>query len=351
MFETNILNYSKKNIIFIKNILNNLDNLKKDIYFQPEYSLLYENDNKKSFCYYFKDKEKIFFYPFLLQKINNFENYYDIETPYGYGGPIANTNDNLFLKDAENNLNIGLKKLNVIAELIKFHPLIKNHLILKKFYKGKIIKVCKTISLNIEDYDEDTLFNKIYTHANRKSIKKAIKNECMIHISNDNHSWDNFIKLYESNLSNIKASDKYYFKRKYYSMIKDFFEDQYKIFSCKVNNLTISSLLVLYTTNYAHCHLIGSNEFARKLSANNLLHHEVIKWCRRKKIKFLHFGGGYTNEDKDPVLKFKKSFSNQENYFYVGERIINESQYKKICSNIDDKNLFNNNKLLKYRDV
>ena len=153
------------------------------------------------------------------------------------------------------------------------------------------------------------------------------------------------------NLSNIKASDKYYFKRKYYSMIKDFFEDQYKIFSCKVNNLTISSLLVLYTTNYAHCHLIGSNEFARKLSANNLLHHEVIKWCRRKKIKFLHFGGGYTNEDKDPVLKFKKSFSNQENYFYVGERIINESQYKKICSNIDDKNLFNNNKLLKYRDV
>ena len=55
MFETNILNYSKKNIIFIKNILNNIDNLKKDIYFQPEYSLLYENDNKKSFCFYFRD--------------------------------------------------------------------------------------------------------------------------------------------------------------------------------------------------------------------------------------------------------------------------------------------------------
>ena len=196
---------------------------KKDIYFQPEYSLLYQNNYKKSLCFYFNDKKKIFFYPFLLQNINKIKNYFDITTPYGYGGPITNTNDKSFINDAEKCLNEKLINLNVIAELIKFHPLIKNHLILKNIYRGKIIKVCKTISLNIKKYDEDFLLNKIYSYSNRKSIKKAYRNECKILISNDNYSWSKFVKLYESNLIKNTANKKYFFSNKYYQMIKNLF--------------------------------------------------------------------------------------------------------------------------------
>ena len=345
-----ILHYTKDNIVLIREILDEFPTQKKDIYFQPEYSLLYQNNSKKSLCFYFNNKKKIFFYPFLLQNINKIDNYFDITTPYGYGGPITNTNDKSFIKEAEKCLNEELIKLNVIAELIKFHPLIKNHLILKNIYRGKIIKVCKTISLNVQKYSENFLLNRIYSYSNRKSIKKAYRNECKIVISNDNYSWSKFIKLYESNLINNTANKKYFFSNKYYQMIKNYFYDQYLIFSCKIKNEIVSSLLILYTNQFAHCHLIGSNELARKLSANNMLHHEVIKWCKLSNINILHFGGGVTNDEKDTVYKFKKSFSNETNDFYIGERVINRNKYHELCKMMTNKNLLNNEKLLKYRN-
>ena len=109
-------------------------------------------------------------------------------------------------------------------------------------------------------------------------------------------------------------------------------------------------MLLLYNKHYAHCHLIGSNDLSRKLSANNMLHHEVIKWSKINNLNVLHFGGGVTNDEDDAVLKFKRSFSNQTHDFFVGERIINVKKYNELCRNLVNKNLLNDNKLLKYRN-
>ena len=81
-----------------------------------------------------------------------------------------------------------------------------------------------------------------------------------------------------------------------------------------------------------------------------MLHHEVIKWCKSNNINILHFGGGVTNDEKDAVYKFKKSFSNETNDFYIGERVINRDKYYELCRMITNKNLLNNERLLKYRD-
>ena len=340
--------YSKKNIALINDILNKFPKKIFDIYFKPEYNLLYQNSDRKSSCFYFQNKEKIFFYPFLLQKIDSEKNYYDITTPYGYGGPISNSADKNFLIEAEDCLNERLLKLNVIAELIKFHPLIYNHILLKDIYRGKISKVCKTVSLNISKIAEEDLLNKIYSYSNKKSIKKAERNECQIMISRNKDVWNKFISLYELNLKKNKASKKYFFSKKYYKIIKELMGENYYIFSCKFNEEIVSSMIILYNDYYAHCHLIGSNNLARKLSANNLLHHEVIKWCKSKNINKLHFGGGVSNDENDAVYKFKKSFSNETNDFYVGERIINYEKYNELCKRMINMNE-QNNKLFKYR--
>lgn len=342
--------YSKENISLIKNFLSKFPDTINDIYFQPEYNLLYQNNKKQSAFFCFNDQKRIFFYPFLLQNIDNNKNFFDITTPYGYGGPIANTNEKNFIIDAEECLNETLIKFNVIAELIKFHPLIQNHLLLQNIYRGKIIKVCKTISLNIEDYKEEFLLNKIYSYSNRKSINKAYRNGCEILVSKNSESWKNFIDLYELNLKRNKANKKYFFPASYYKMVRKLFDNKYYIFSCKFKNEVISSMLLLYNKYYAHCHLIGSNDLARKLSANNMLHHEVIKWSKINNLNVLHFGGGVTNDEDDAVLKFKRSFSNQTHDFFVGERIINVKKYNELCRNLVNKNLLNDNKLLKYRN-
>ena len=46
--------YSKKNIALINDILNKFPKKIFDIYFKPEYNLLYQNSDRKSSCFYFQ---------------------------------------------------------------------------------------------------------------------------------------------------------------------------------------------------------------------------------------------------------------------------------------------------------
>ena len=69
-------------------------------------------------------------------KIPSFNNllsevYYDIETPYGYGGPISNTTDSDFIFRSNVKFNDWVKSNNIISEFVRFGS--KFHEILLKF--------------------------------------------------------------------------------------------------------------------------------------------------------------------------------------------------------------------------
>ena len=71
---------------------------KQDIYFSPEYLELYANENTKANCYVFIEKDNIYMYPFMKGNVPGAPGYFDMCTPYGYGGPVANTVDPNFIR-------------------------------------------------------------------------------------------------------------------------------------------------------------------------------------------------------------------------------------------------------------
>ena len=129
---------TKKNYRIWINALNKFSKDQNSIFNHPNYLNLYEDKNKISSCYIYADNKYIFIYPFLISKILKAKNFKDIETAYGYGGPICNTTNKLFLKNAFLNLRSKLIKKNIIAELIKFNPYSNNDNVIK-YYDGKII--------------------------------------------------------------------------------------------------------------------------------------------------------------------------------------------------------------------
>ena len=75
----------------------------QDIYFHPDYVTLncFKN-NSTGFLFCNKEMDKIWVNPFIKIKVPSFNNllgevYFDLETPYGYGGPISNTTDQNFI--------------------------------------------------------------------------------------------------------------------------------------------------------------------------------------------------------------------------------------------------------------
>jgi hypothetical protein len=323
------LDYSKK-VVWME-WFHRLPKNKQDIYFHPELMKLYEAENKKANCFIFSKNGSFLMYPFLKQEISQAEGYFDITTPYGYGGPIANTDSFDFLQEAYDCFYDEAKNKNIIAEVIKFHPLINNHLSIEGIFRGDILEICPTVYVDL-DIDDDLRWKSIYTHANRKNINKAKRNKMGVRFEQGEVAWMEFQKLYEANLDHNKVDPFYYFSSQYYQMIRENLETNYVLVSCEMENKIVTSMLVFLGGAFAHCHLIGTDQTSKSLGGNNLLHHELILWCKEKKCKFLHIGGGRSSSETDNLYRFKANFSDKSAKFMIGENVLNVEKYEELST-------------------
>lgn len=342
------LDYSQKDIW--REWVSKLPYEKMDIYYNPEYVRLYEEDESAASCYVYAKKDDIYVYPFIKKSIPKLAGYFDICTAYGYGGPISNSSDSVFLNEAYQCFYEESVKKNIVAELIKFHPLLRNHEFLMQNFKGNIMRMCSTVYVEI-DIDEKQRWEGIYTHANRKNINKARRNNLEIKIGQDDKSWEAFRFLYAKTMRTNNAGKIYFFSPDYFRHIQKNLADNYVLVSCMYNGEIISVLLVLLGAVYAHCHLIGTAKEFMTLGVNNLLHHELILWCKKKGYEKLHIGGGRSDNDEDSLLGFKKNFSDKISDFYVGESVLNHQAYNQLCDRwrIENPGKEISNRLLKYR--
>lgn len=330
--------------------LNKLPAALNDVYAHPEYVDLHSDQERKSSCFVFARDEKIFLYPFLMQKTPFLDGYYDITTAYGYGGPLFNTDDPEFLAAAFSCFHEQAKERNIVAELIKFNPVLNNHADLETIFPGDIIPVCNTVFVEI-DLDEEFRWTKEYTAANRKCINKAKRNEVTVRFNQDEESWKQFDLLYAETMKFNKAAGFYFFSDEYFQNIRENLAQNYILSSAVVEDSVGASMILLHGQEFAYCHLIGTDRAYQKIGINNFLHHQCIEWCKERGIRRLLIGGGRTNDDDDLLLKFKKSFSKQLLPFCVGEHVLNESIYSELCElrNQNASEPINSNKLFKYR--
>lgn len=305
----------------------------RDIYFTRQYYKVQEVNGEgtgRLFIYEYEDK--IALYPFLINEIENYnlnQSYYDIETAYGYGGPIVSCNDNEFISKFENAFIEYCKDNNIVAEFIRFNPMLKNNEIFKN--NIKLILNRTTISLNLNKQIEEIWSNDI-SSKNRNMIRKAEKSGLKVEFEKDLQS---FKMLYEKTMNKVQASDYYYFNEDYY-MALDKMDNTY--ISIKLDDIIIASAIFLKCGDYFHYHLAGSLREYLKFSPNNLLLWSAIKYANENGFKKMHFGGGLTNSLDDNLFKFKKSFSKDTEEFYIGTRVHNEEVYKFLIEEWERKN-------------
>ena len=133
-------------------------NNEKDIYFETEYGKLYEKvEDGKFQIFEYKDENGKITNRFLKRQIpiqlGDESIYYDLVTPYGYGGPIieeCNGNKENLLKNYEENFQEYCKDNDIVSEFVRFHPIIGNALDFEKMYNS--IYMRKTLVTNLKDY-------------------------------------------------------------------------------------------------------------------------------------------------------------------------------------------------------
>lgn len=312
--------------------LTNFENPLKDIYYTEEYVKLYESADGCAYCAVCEENDNVLLLPFIRKQIGE---YYDFETAYGYGGPILNTKDQEWIDSALDALQRLFKQEKYVCGFIRFHPLLNNVEICKHHFPIYFDR--NTVAINTEETEEKIWQNQI-TSKNRNMIRKAQRNGLVYTAEYDFASIDEFVKLYNSTMDRLNAEAFYFFDEKYYQTFCECFKGNAFLGTVRKDDTMICAALFMYSSNYGHYHLEGSNHAFSNLAANNLLLWKTALEFHRLGIREFHLGGGYNSASDNSLLKFKKSFSGNTKDFYIGKWIFNEAKYAELKKNWQELN-------------
>lgn len=322
-----------------------------DTYFTEEYVKLYNSDIDTAVCYIYNDGNNYLLFPFLRREfVFKDKTYYDFETPYGYGGPIANTTDITFIGKALHVFYDYCRDNNYVAGFVRFHPLINYS---AAYDIGKILLDRETVAVNLEPSEEDIWMHQIKSK-NRSSIKKAINNNLTFIEDTDFKYLDDFIALYNKTMAKVSADEFFIFDKNYY---KDFILNINNRFLGVVlhENKVISAAIFFYASDYGHYHLSGSDINYLHLNPNNFLLWEAARALKKHGVKMFHLGGGSNSDPDNSLLEFKSRFSPGRLKFNIGKTIFDNEIYNQVCmkweadNDNNDKKIQLKNYLLKYK--
>lgn len=299
---------------------------KQDVYYTRQYYKMGELiEGGEAQLFVFEAMDNFALYPYIRHIVDYDKEevlFYDIETAYGYGGPVIKTENQEFEKAFEKAFLQHCQKENIIAEFIRFHPLFENEKIFKE--KIEVLHNRTTVSVNLEKSIDEIWMQDISTQ-NRNTIKKCIKSGLEVEISED---YDEFLEIYNQTMKKVGAEDFYFFDREYFNQLEK--DSCYVLMRVRKGPETLAAAIFMEYGDYFHYHLSGSRREYLHLAPNNILLWEAIQYAKSRGCRRMHLGGGLSDSAEDSLFRFKKKFSSEYKDFYIGKRVHNQGVYKEL---------------------
>lgn len=305
-----------------------------DIYFTKEYGksseFLYDGICDE---YSYQDENGKVKNIFLKRKIDisiDDKTYYDIATPYGYGGPIITelTGDkDKLVKSYMEKFEKYCQENNIVSEFVRFHPIIENYKDFKSVYDTVFMR--KTVATITKDKEDP--FQEEFSKSARKTVRKVLKEELEYEVIAKPENLDTFIKVYYDTMDRNEAGDFYYFSEEYFQYLLDNLRENLLNINILKDDIYIASGLYFVNDKFLHAHLSGTRHEYLTYSPAYMLKYLTCQYAHEHKIDFVHYGGGTTNAEDDPLFMFKSKFTKEGIFdFYIGKKIFNQDIYDKL---------------------
>ena len=299
-----------------------------DLYFTESYGRLYERNNAKAKAFVYTDADRVMVLPVILAPIPSAPGFFDFETPYGYGGPIANTGDTTFLEKSFAEIRKTCLEQHIVAGFIRFHPLLENHKLSLPFCDVRRDRMTVAMDLTVA---EDRIWNEQIHAKNRNVIRKAGK-AGLEFLADEKFTYlDDFKNLYHSTMNAVSAADFYYFDDQYFDDIRRIFGSKAFLGIVRYTERIISAALFLRSGPWGHYHLAGSDRAFLTLSPNNFLLYQAALKLKADGVTRFHLGGGTDASETNSLLMFKRRFSNDLFAFHIGRAIFMPELYAQLC--------------------
>lgn len=258
--------------------------------------------------------------------------YFDLVTPYGYGGFLF---EGEIVKDTIVDFNNyymeSLKRMGVVCEFVRYHPLLKNAQHMRDV--STVIDLGVTVEMDISN--KELIWENI-TSKNRNVIRKAEKNGVKVYHERSLSVLKEFKDIYNLTMLHDSAEAYYFFQDDFYNSIYSDLADNFEVFYAMYNDKMIAASIILFANNKMHYHLSGSRYEYRCLAPTNLLLYTAACWGNEMGFHSFHLGGGL-GSGSDSLYKFKKAFNRHStNSFSIGKRIVDTEIYTELLKKRED---------------
>lgn len=247
--------------------------------------------------------------------------YFDLVSPYGYGGFWGNISDYETLNHTYNEFCVSQ---HYICEFVRFELFSDYH----KYYDGetetRTHNVVRSLEMPLDEMWMD------FKQKVRKNVKKANSFGLQIIIENSDEHLQDFLDIYYSTMDRSNAENEYYFSRKFYETINSM-KENIMYFHVIHDGKIVSTELVIFGAENAYSYLGGTNREYFDLRPNDFLKYEIIKWAKQKGLKNFVLGGGYGADDG--IFQYKTCLAPSGIVdFYIGRKVFDEEKYRKLVS-------------------
>lgn len=291
------------------------------------------NDGEEALLFYYQDDEirainsviqRDLAYAEAFKKLLKPRQYYDLISPYGYGGFLV---EGELTEASLGRLNAVYvdycQKKRIVSEFVKFHPLLGNATDNATLYD--LTTVGETVYMPLTSASQ--IWEDL-SSARRRVIRKAQKNGVDVHWGNSPDLLEAFIPLYEETMRRDQASDFFFFSQEFYQTLIHESRHHLIFFYATYQGEIISIAMFLMENQHMQYFLSGSNRDYHHLSPASAVIYEAAWWGQVNGYQSLHLGGGQPS-----LLKYKQGFTRTEGLvFQTGRKVFDDEAYNYLVS-------------------
>ncbi|WP_313638021.1 hypothetical protein [Paenibacillus sp.] len=225
---------------------------RKDIYFSADFFRLFEDDDyQQAELFVFKQGDQLIIYPYLLRSISHLPaiiqlglegEWYDISTPYGYGGPISNVPPGAERTELYRQFSEAFteycKAKRIMTEFVRFHPLIGNA---TEYQNGLTTELNRnTAYMDLTVGSESGLIQN-YGSNHKRNIRKTKSSPLTIRKSDLRDRIEVFTELYYGTLNDLQADSFYYFPQKFIEDTSRLLDGRVELFEAMDGEKTVAA--------------------------------------------------------------------------------------------------------------
>lgn len=245
--------------------------------------------------------------------------YFDLITPYGYGGFWGYVTD---WDELNSSYTQYCMDNHYVCEFVRFELFSDYY----AHYDGKVETRTHNVVRNLEIPMDEMWMD--FKSKVRKNVKRANTYNLEILAENTGVHINDFLRIYYSTMERSDADNEYYFSKKFYENLNRM-KDNVMYFHVLFKGKIVSTELVIYGSENGYSYLGGTDRAYFETRPNDFLKFEIIKWAKEKGLKNFVLGGGYGADDG--IFQYKQFLAPHGVVdFYIGHKIFDQDAYDKL---------------------